>query len=116
MSPFLQQPARNRAEQKALLPTRLVLFLSSACSAIRTKELHAEKASRKNQNYKQKAKIQTNWISIKGFSTDSIERRTRNRRCHRRYSKKIAIAEKITVKEANFENKGTEEWNAKSRR
>ena len=98
------------------MPTRLVLFLSSACSAIRTKELHAEKASRKNQNYKQKAKIQTSWISIKGFSTDPSERRRRNRCCHRRYSKKFAIAEKITVKEANFENKGTEEWNAKSRR
>lgn len=70
----------------------------------------------KTKTTSRRAKIQTSWISIKGFSTDSSERRTRNRRCHRRYTKKIAIAEKITVKEANFENKGTEKWNAKSRR
>lgn len=78
----------NRAQQKAFLPTSLVLFLSSACSAIRTKELHAEKAFRKNQNGKQKtSKIQSNHVPIKGFSSG-------NRTL---VDRKFAVAERITV-------------------
>lgn len=62
------------------MPTKLVLFLSSVCSAIRTKELHAQKASTKKQNPKQRTKkIRTSRTSIKGFSSENRKSRKKIR-------------------------------------
>ena len=69
------------------MPTSLVLFWSSACSAIRTKELHAEKAFRKNQNYKPKTrKIRSNHGSIKVLQVEIAV-----------VDRKFAVVERITV-------------------